>query len=63
MPRDSIELDRVSKLVYIVNETNTFYAVALRETGRVDLYWDMTLIDSPKESKVIFITSVDLFIL
>jgi hypothetical protein len=48
VPRDTVKLDRIKKLSFIVDEFNMFYGVTLRESGKLDLFWDMTLVDSPK---------------
>lgn len=45
VPRE-IKLDPIYKVSYVIDRSNTFYGIALRESGQFDLYWNMTLIDS-----------------
>lgn len=44
-------IDKVVKFTYIVNDKNVLYAIAMRDSGMFDIYWDMTLIDSPDNGK------------
>jgi hypothetical protein len=46
VPRN-IRIDKVVKHIYIIDEHNVYYGISMRESGKIDLYWDMTLIDSP----------------
>ena len=46
MPRD-VRIDKITKHSFIIDERNTFYGTVMRESGKIDLYWDLTLIDSP----------------
>lgn len=43
-----VRIDKIVKHAFIINDTNTFYGVALRDSGKFDIYWDMTLVDSPE---------------
>lgn len=45
VPRDA-RLDPITKFSYVINEDNVFYGLALRSSGHVDIYWNMTLIDT-----------------
>jgi hypothetical protein len=42
-----VKIDPIVKFQFAIDRKNTFYGVALRQSGLVDLYWNMTLIDSP----------------
>jgi hypothetical protein len=53
VPREKIRLDKIKKFEYIISELNMFYGIGLRESGQMDLYWDMTLVDSPADGKII----------
>jgi hypothetical protein len=35
----------------MIDDKNVFYGIALRESGLFDIYWNMTLVDSPSECK------------
>lgn len=50
-----VKIDPVQKFQFIIDDTNTFYGVTLRHSGHFDLYWDMTLVDSPPSGKLKFI--------
>lgn len=45
-------MDKINKHCFIIDEKNTYYGVTLRESGNFDLYWDMTLIDSPDNGNI-----------
>lgn len=40
-------MDPIVKFRFIIDHENVFYGVALKKSGLVDIYWNMTLIDSP----------------
>ena len=42
----------------MIDKSNTLYAIAMRESGKFDLYWDMILVDTSEQSKQIFLTLV-----
>jgi hypothetical protein len=44
-------LDEIAKFVYIINKEREFFALALRQSGGVDLYWNMSLVDTPEDCK------------
>lgn len=39
-------MDKIEKMVYVINKSNTFFAIVMRESGKIDLYWDLILVDS-----------------
>jgi hypothetical protein len=42
-----ISIDPITKFSYIVDEHNCFYGIAVKDSGLFDVYWNMTLVDSP----------------
>ena len=44
-------MDPVVKNVFMVDMKGIYYGVALRKSGGVDLYKDMTLVDSKEKGK------------
>lgn len=51
MNRD-VRIDRVVKFSYIIDSKNIMYGIALRDSGKFDLYWDMILVDSPENGNL-----------
>lgn len=47
-------MDPIAKFSYITDEKNMFYGVSLRKSGKFDVYWNMTLVDSPQKG-IIFL--------
>lgn len=43
-------MDPITKFQFIIDHENVFYGVAMKKSGLVDIYWNMTLIDSPAYS-------------
>lgn len=46
-----VRLEEIIKFVYIINQDRQFFALALRISGGVDMYWNMSLVDSPEDGK------------
>jgi hypothetical protein len=46
-----VMLDPIYKVAYVIDKSNTFYGIALRESGNFDLYWNMTLVDSCNDAE------------
>ena len=44
-------LDDIIKISYIIDESNQLFGIALRNSGEFDIYWNMSLVDSPEGSK------------
>ncbi|CDW71887.1 wd-40 repeat protein [Stylonychia lemnae] len=47
-----VKIDPIQKFQFIIDSKNTFYGISLRQSGHCDLYWDMTLVDSPPEGTI-----------
>lgn len=46
-----VKMDPIEKLTFMIDKTNVFYGIALRKSSRFDIYWNMTLVDSPTDGK------------
>ena len=46
-----VNLDSIQKFAFIIDAKNVFYGIALRKSGLFDIYWNMTIIDSPQNGK------------
>ena len=42
-------MDPITKFSYSIDDKNCLYAIALRQSGLFDIYWNMTLVDSTVE--------------
>lgn len=48
MVKRDVRADDVKKFAYIIDESGTLYGVTQRQSGGVDLYWNMNFIESPQ---------------
>jgi hypothetical protein len=46
------------KFQFAIDKSNTFYGISLRQSGLVDIYWNMTLIDSPPNGNLDAFSSI-----
>ena len=46
-------MDPIIKFAHIIDKDNVFFGIALRKSGLFDIYWNMTLVDSPQNGKLI----------